>query len=159
MTSPSADTGREEFPEEFPEESVEDIRRDEESAARPAELFYGNVGEFVTDRFVYFVSRPAPGSGRVWCPEWYRHPEALSRLDALWRAWEALRWDAGLGLSNWWVHHFDPTVRALLDPVTGPFAQCADGHSAPEPLLVETPPATLFDDQRLPTSRNPFALD
>lgn len=151
MTSP--------LPDEDRDESVEALRREEESAARPAELFYGNVVEFVTDRFVYFVSRPAPGSGRVWCPEWYRHAEALSRLDALWRAWEALRWDAGLGMSNWWVHHFDPAVRALLDPVAGPFARCADGHRNPEPLPVETPPEGIFTDQRRSVPRDPFALD
>lgn len=33
--------------------------------------------------------------------------------------WEALRWDAGLGMSSWWINHFEPHMRALLDPVTG----------------------------------------
>ncbi|QNE79061.1 DUF4913 domain-containing protein [Streptomyces finlayi] len=135
-----------------------DIRRDEEDTARPAELFYPNVGEFVADRFIYFVPCPTPESGRTWCPEWYRHAEALSRLDAIWRAWEALRWDAGLGMSNWWLHHVDPHVGALLNPVTGPFARCADGHQTPEPLPMATPPEGLFTDQRSPVSRDPFAL-
>lgn len=140
-------------------ESAEDIRQDEESAERGAELFYGNVNDFVTDRFVYFVSSPSATSGRVWCPEWYRHAEALSRLDSLWRAWEALRWDGGLGMSNWWLHHVDPHMRALLDPVTGPFVNCGDGHGTHEPLPVMQPPEGIFTDQRGPRSRDPFALD
>lgn len=151
MTSPLDDEER--------GESAEDIRQDEESAERGAELFYGNVNEFVTDRFVYFVSSPSAASGRVWCPEWYRHAEALSRLDSVWRAWESLRWDGGLGMSNWWLHHADPHVRALLDPVTGPFVNCGDGHRDPVPLPVMQAPDALFTDQRGPGSRDPFSLD
>ncbi|MFE5666112.1 DUF4913 domain-containing protein [Streptomyces niveus] len=151
MTSPLHDEER--------GESAEDIRQDEESAERAAGLFYGNVNEFVTDRFIYFVQRPNAASGQVWCPEWYRHAQALSRLDSVWRAWEALRWDAGMGLSSWWLNHADPHLRALLDPVTGPFANCADGHQDPRPLPVMDPPEGLFSDQREPGGRDPFSLD
>ncbi|MDX2937170.1 DUF4913 domain-containing protein [Streptomyces ipomoeae] len=151
MASPAHDGER--------DESAEDIRRDEEDAARPAALYYPNVAEFVSDRLVHFVSRPAPGSGRVWCPEWYRHAEALSRLDSVWRAWEALRWDPGLGMSTWWAHHLDPNMRALMDPVTGPFVHCAEGHQGSLPLPMVPPPEGLFWDQRGPDSRNPLALD
>ncbi|MEU3982761.1 DUF4913 domain-containing protein [Streptomyces sp. NPDC026672] len=157
MTSPLHDEERDETAEEVRRDA--EIRRDEEGAARPAELFYPHVAEFVENRFIYFVPRPTPESGRVWCPEWYRHPEALSRLDSVWRAWEALRWDAGLGMSNWWLHHADPHVRALTDPVTGPFARCVDGHEGHDPLPIATPPEGLFTDQRSPVSKDPFALD
>lgn len=150
MTSPH-DEGK--------DESLEDIRRDEENAARPTELLYKNVNDFVTDRFIYFVPRPTPESGRVWCPEWYRHAEALSRLDSVWRAWEMLRFDPATGLSNWWLRHVDPHLRALMDPVTGPFARCVDGHQAHEPLPVFEPPEGLFTDQRQSWSGNPLALD
>lgn len=142
------------------DESAEDIRRDEEDAARPAELFYPHVAAFVSERLVHLVSSTALGSGRVWCPEWYRHAEALSRLDSVWRAWEALRHDGGLGMSNWWTHHLDPNMRALLDPDTGPFARCVDGcHGFNEPLPMIPPPEGLFVDQRGPGSKNPFLLD
>lgn len=150
MTSPH-DEGR--------DESFDDIRQDEEDAARAGELYYGNVNEFVTDRFIYFVAAPTPGSGRVWCPEWYRHAEAISRLDSIWRAWEHLRFDPALGMSHWWIHHVDPHLRALLDPVTGPFARCADGHRNPEPLPVVEPPEALFTDQRKWLSGDPLSLD
>lgn len=155
MTSPLHDEER----AEAGDESAEDIRRDEESAARPSELFYPNVAEFVSDRFIYLVSKPTPESGRVWCAEWYRHAEALSRLDSLWRAWETLRWDGMLGISSWWTHHVDPHMRALTDPLTGPFARCADGHRAHEPLPILTPPEGLFSDQRQTLPGDPFALE
>lgn len=145
--------------DEQQDESLEDIQRDEENAAFPAGLFYPNVLEFVTDRLAYFVPRPAPGSGRVWCPQWFAHAQALSRLDSVWRAWEMLRFDPALGMSNWWIHHADPHMRALMDPVTGPFADCVSGHTGEEPLPLDLPPDGLFTDQRQPSSRDPFALD
>jgi hypothetical protein len=151
MTTPPHDEAR--------DDSAEDIRREEEAIARTGDLFYGNVGEFVTDRLIYLWGPPAPESGRMWCPEWYRHAEALSRLDSVWRAWEALRWDGPLGMSNWWLHHADPHMRALTDPLTGPFTRCGDGHRAPEPLPVLDPPEGLFTDSRTPLPRDPFALD
>ncbi|MDX6312025.1 MAG: hypothetical protein QOF44_1489 [Streptomyces sp.] len=145
--------------EEGQDESLDDIRRDEENAARPAELYYANVLEFVSDRLAYLVPRPAPGSGRVWCPRWFAHPQALSRLDSVWRAWEMLRFDPALGMSNWWIHHADPHLRALTDPVTGPFARCVGGHHNDEPLPLEAAPEGLFMDQRWLPSKDPFALD
>jgi hypothetical protein len=84
---------------------------------------------------------------------------ALTRLDSLWRAWEALRWDAGLGMSSWWIYHFEPHMRALLGPVTGPFARCADGHQSDEPLPLAPAPEGLFREERWPHSKDPFALD
>ncbi|MDV9168560.1 DUF4913 domain-containing protein [Streptomyces sp. W16] len=145
--------------DEVQDESLEDIRRDEEEAARTGELFYGNVQEFVADRLAYLLTPPTPDSGRVWCPEWYRHAQALSRLDSLWRAWEMLRFDPALGMSNWWLHHADPHWRALTDPVTGPFGHCVGGHHTPEPLQLYQPPDGLFFDQREARSRDPFTLD
>jgi hypothetical protein len=156
---PAGTAGPVEAPEAPAAETADDIRQDEVRAARPAELLYGNVNEFVTDRFIHLVPRPAPGSGRVWCPEWYRHAQALSRLDAVWRAWEHLRFDPAMGLSHWWLHHVDPHLRVLMDPDLGPFGRCADGHQGPpEPLPVLTPPEGLFTDQRDAPSRDPLSL-
>ncbi|HEV7651066.1 MAG TPA: DUF4913 domain-containing protein [Actinophytocola sp.] len=149
------------LPGEEQDEPVEDIRQDEMDAARAANLHYASVLDFVTDRFVHLVPLSPPGSGQVWCPEWYRHAQAISRLDSVWRAWETLRFDPALGMSNWWVHHADPHMRALMDPVTGPFAQCTDGHRADVPLPLVPPPPGVFADQRdaWVQSGDPFALD
>lgn len=147
-------------PGEERDESAEEIRLDEESVGRPAELFYPNVAEFVSDRFIHLISPPTPESGRVWCSSWFRHAEALSRLDSLWRAWENLRFDPALGMANWWTHYADPHVRALMDPHTGPFVRCADGHQPNGPLPVDPVPDGLFtDDRNKPMSDDPLALD
>ncbi|MBT2505834.1 DUF4913 domain-containing protein [Streptomyces sp. ISL-98] len=57
--------------------------------------------------------------------------EALSRLTALWRAWENLRLDPALGMSTWWLHHAKPHLQDLLDADTGPLSACSpEGHTA-----------------------------
>ncbi|MGW4485503.1 DUF4913 domain-containing protein [Amycolatopsis sp. NPDC004368] len=150
------------LPDDDADKSANDILEEEKARDGSAKLFYGNVNEFVTERLVYLYARPLSQSGSVWCPEWYRHAEALSRLDSIWRAWENLRLDPGLGMSAWWLHHADPNMRVLLDPVTGPFASCVDGHHHVEPLPVMTPPEGLFYDQRTegdPLGGHPLSLD
>lgn len=142
------------------DELLDELVEDELRVAKPPVLFYGNVEEFVTDRLVHLFAR-SPESGLMWCPEWYRHAEALSRLDAVWRAWENLRLDPATGISNWWLHHADPHMRVLMDPVTGPFARCTNGvhGDALPPLPHVEPPPGLFTDQRgEPFSRTPLGL-
>lgn len=128
---------------------LDEIIGEEVQKAKSPDLFYRNAAEFVQDRLVYLFAR-SPESGLVWCPEWYRHAEALSRLDAVWRAWENLRLDPATGISNWWLHHADPHMRVLMDPVAGPFARCTnEAHSdALPPLRHQEPPPGLFTDQR-----------
>jgi hypothetical protein len=55
-----------------------------------------------------------------WSDTWWEYPEALSRLEAVWRAWEFLRLDGALGMSVFWRDHLDPHMRALTAP-DGPF--------------------------------------
>ncbi|MFB7708390.1 DUF4913 domain-containing protein [Streptomyces sp. NPDC056105] len=64
-----------------------------------------------------------------------------------------------LGMSNWWLHHVDPHLSALLDPVTGPFAGCADGHRTSEPLPIEQVPDGIFAPHTAPSAKDPFSLD
>ena len=70
---------------------------EDHEAAEPAppELYYGSVDEFVRELLIKTYRRriDGRGSGRVWSAEWWRSAEAISRLDALWRAWENLRLD------------------------------------------------------------------
>jgi len=148
------------LPGEESGESPAEIQQDELGTANEGQLYYSNVLEFVADRFRYLVPLSGPDSGRVWCPSWFRHAQALSRLDSVWRAWEFLRFEPSLGMSNWWLHHVDPHVRALTDPVTGPFAQCVNGHQSDEPLPLDDAPDGLFNDQRLKwlQTSNPFDL-
>jgi hypothetical protein len=72
-----------------------------------------------------------------WCPHWPDHPAAAWRLDALWRAWEALPDDDPDATCSWWLAKADPTMAALCDPRTGPFAGCGPTrHRRPDPLPV-----------------------
>ncbi|MFQ1004384.1 DUF4913 domain-containing protein [Modestobacter sp. SSW1-42] len=87
---------------------------------------------------------------RVWCPEWWQHPEALARLEAIWRSYEALRHEPGTGMSVWLLVHVDPHMSQLLAP-HGPFRGChaKRGHAtsplAPFPLAE--PPADWWPEE------------
>lgn len=129
-------------------ELLDELVEDELRTAQPPVLYYGNVEEFVRERVVYLFPR-APESGLAWCSQWWRHAEALARLDSMWRAWEHLRHDPGTGMSNWLLHHADPHLRVLMDPVAGPFALCKNGvHEGLPPLPHDAPPPDLFLDAR-----------
>lgn len=58
-----------------------------------------------------------------WCEKWWLHAEALSRIEAIWRAWEHLRNDGALGPSIWWRDHGDYHLAILTAP-NGPFRLC-----------------------------------
>ncbi|WP_406300037.1 DUF4913 domain-containing protein [Embleya sp. NBC_00888] len=77
-------------------------------------------------------------SAAPWCDEWFRHPEAVARLHALWLAWqqytapEAGGWD---GPSVWHRDHLDPCMHQLRS-ADGPFNACGTNvarirHRAP----------------------------
>jgi hypothetical protein len=123
------------------------VKDDEMTRAEPPILYFGSVDEFVRE-FFGRVFRRAPESELVWCAQWWKHAEAILRLEWLWRSWEDMRLDPAQGMSNWLNHHADPHLRVLMDPVGGPFAHCAHGHQELDPLPYEPPPAGLFPDVR-----------
>ncbi len=94
------------------------------SAADPPvpEPAYVCVDDWVRHFYLPTFIRPVGGDIR-WCAEWPRHTEAMLRFEAMWRSWEVLQLDGGLGLSTWLVNHLDPNAAMLLSR-TGPFAQC-----------------------------------
>lgn len=112
---------------------------DSETPAAP-EPEFRSVYEFVETHLVLLYARKVKSKqDRRWCPRWFEHPEAVSRLEALWRAYESLRLDPATGMSVWWRDHADHHMRALFAP-DGAFEGCsADrGHDrAPEPLPTE----------------------
>ena len=75
-----------------------------------------------------------------WCPQWWDHPEAVQRLEALWRAWEFLRLDPGIGMSTWWVDHADAHLALLCNPDIGPFGHCHTTHGRDVAALRATEP-------------------
>lgn len=90
--------------------------------------FFPDVEQWVAHWLTQVICRPQPNS-LAWCPEWWAHAEAISRLEALWRAWEHLRLDGTTGMSVWWRDHFEPHWSVLTDVERGPFAECHNGHS------------------------------
>ena len=113
-----------------------------------------NVNDFVNNFLVEVYRRPVVDvSDRVWCPEWWQHPEAWARLTALWHAWEAARKGAADEMSNWWLQHADRQMDVLLSP-KGPFMYCSvrDGHKdlmgplpSAEPESAEQAEAMRFE--------------
>lgn len=63
-----------------------------------------------------------------WCPEWWRHPEAVAYLHGLFLAWEFLTGPGSdaLGPAVWHRDFLAPTMTMLRDP-SGPFAGCRPG--------------------------------
>jgi hypothetical protein len=109
------------------------------------EPVYDNVQDWVSDHFIPIYRRPIGGEYR-WCPQWWRHAEAIERLTALWQSWEAMRLQPGTGTANWLRDHLDHQLPVLLGR-SGPFAQCGeDEHITPRAVAAEQPPLDWWDD-------------
>ena len=107
-------------PQELEPEATDDV----------PEPVYSSVAAWVDGYFRMVFARSVGGEIR-WCDRWQEHPEAVTRLEALWRSWEALRLDANLGMATWLTSFLDPQLAALLSR-SGTFAQC--GHERHTPL-------------------------
>ncbi|WP_433597853.1 DUF4913 domain-containing protein [Nocardia sp. CA-135953] len=112
-------------------------------------MIYSNVVDFVENYLGLVYRRQVTDiSETVWCPEWWKHAEAVARLDALWRAWEHYRLEPSTGLSIWFLDHADPHMIKLFDP-RGPFKYCSvrNGHKDMlSPLPLKSPTQGLFGD-------------
>ena len=121
----------------------------------PPALVYTNVLDFMTGYLMPIYRRSLSGSATTWCPEWWRHAEANTRLEALWRSWEHLRLDPATGISVWLRDHLDHHMRVLLD-TDGPFKGCSPekGHNEQrlKPLPLTQPPGRALR-ARLTASR------
>ena len=133
-----------------------DVARDsaaEESTEQEApSLRFASVAEFVEVYLSRIYARETSGQGQRWCSEWWKHGEAIARLEALWRSWEVARLDPGDGASNWWLGHADPHMRVLLSE-DGPFRHCKGGaHSSARSgamtLAVTPAPRSLFGEPK-----------
>jgi hypothetical protein len=115
---------------------------------------FSSVEAWVTGYFVQCYVRPTGGEWR-WCPRWWDHAEAISRLEALWRSWEALTCDPALGMATWLTQHLDPQLPVLMGN-RGPFARCSDDrHEPSKPLRSEPAPAGWWRMQPPDSSGTP----
>lgn len=114
----------------------------------PAPVQYPSVDAWVSSWLIPVWTRDVSADRLTWCPQWWRHPEAVARLTALWQAWEQLRLEPGTAMSVWWRDHADHHLPILLDADTV-FKGCSPtkGHTQyPIPSLpIEPPPPGLFD--------------
>jgi hypothetical protein len=108
----------------------------EPSASEPTEPIHATLTDWVDGYFSHVFARSVGGETR-WCAYWRDHPEAVTRLEALWRSWETLRLDPNLGIVTWLTSYLDPQLAALLAR-SGTFAQCStDRHTSPTQLPLD----------------------
>lgn len=105
------------------------------------------------DAFVSWVSEhlaKLEPKDDCWCPEWWKHPEAVARLHACWMAWEETNEPvvALSAVSSWWVYHWDHHAPYLFNRTEGPFRDCdvqrghlVNARSSRPQLAVSEPPA------------------
>lgn len=106
---------------------------------------YPSAEDWVLGYFVPMFRRTLGGEYR-WCREWWQHAEAISRLTALWQAWEVHRLEPGSGISAWYRDHLDHHLPILLG-ARGPFYQCSeDAHREPHEAVVVAAPDGWWDD-------------
>ncbi|THG29288.1 DUF4913 domain-containing protein [Naasia lichenicola] len=109
---------------------------DQAEAATAGQMVFASVDDFVAERLRYMYARrvgPQNVAQHRWAADWWNYPEAVSRLEALWRSWEHLRLDGPLGMSTWWRDHADYHMAVLLSP-EGPFAKSMDRNEGTESL-------------------------
>jgi hypothetical protein len=119
------------FAQQGSEDLLQLVRTDGADAQEAFLPCFDSLEEWVVSVFAPTYARRATPTFR-WCSEWWRHPEAISRLEALWRSWEALRLDPLLGMGSWYRDHLDHQL-PILTAAAGPFAECdPTRHFPPE---------------------------
>ena len=122
-------------------EKIETVTTEKfEQAVTPAEKIepkYKSVIDFVDGFIRPMWATTRSGQDKVnWSKEWYRHPEAVSRLSALWRIYEIQRGrDPENFLEGFLRVHADYHMRHLMaeDSV---FSQCTSTDTPSVPLPV-----------------------
>jgi len=111
------------------------------------QLAYPDAATWVREWLAHnFKRRISKGSGHVWAADWWRYPEAVSRIEAMWRAWEHLRLDPATGMSVWYRDHAEHHMRVLMDPDWGPFGKHGDEtDDVTAPLPHRDPPSSMFE--------------
>lgn len=74
---------------------------------------YTTLDRFIDDYFVKIYACNLDTNGVRRCPEWWRHPEAVARLEAVGRAWELPRTDPGFALAPCWPIAVPPGAIAI----------------------------------------------
>ena len=114
---------------------------------------YQTVEAWVTTYLLPTFPRPFGAVGVTrwhWCQQWWRHDEAVTRLTALWYAWEHARLEM-TGMVGW-LHELDHHLPILCGE-DGPFRDCSAGsgdlgsirHTMADIAEVQTAPAQWWE--------------
>ncbi|WP_206499182.1 DUF4913 domain-containing protein [Rhodococcus sp. KRD175] len=129
---------------DLPHEHPVPIGEDADELPAPAFL---RLEDFVEKYLSHVINRKIddkPGRGLSWDRRWWQHQEVVSRLRALWWAFEEARSspDDPAAMSSWWLRHCDPQMRVLLDGESGPMSNADVDGSWPGhgTLLIAYPP-------------------
>lgn len=101
------------------------------------------VVEYVVPNWVHKLGESYGGR---WCSQWWEHPEAVTRLSALWEAFEVMRNEPPPSLSTWIKDHLDAHMAALTQ-IHGVFHNCDVNrhvHESKEAWETGTPPEGMF---------------
>lgn len=104
-----------------------------------AKLTFPTVEAWVHGLFLPMFGWRVDGQRWHWCPQWWRHAEAIWRLELLWRSWEVARL-AATGMSAWSIE-VDRHLHELLGQ-DGPFRQCRTAEDDRDARHTDLPPAT-----------------
>lgn len=95
-------------------------------------FLFPSAGDFAQQWLLGHVERRPSvtgGSEPAWCRTWWRHPEAVLRVEVLWRSFEAARTDPFNGMATWVLGSLDPQV-AMLTSSRGPLSRCTTEQCA-----------------------------
>jgi len=83
-----------------------------------------NVAQWVEKIFAPTYIREE-SNYHFWCAQWWVHPEAVARLEALWLTWEAaIAHSSPYAMADWLRDYLDRLVPPLL-AADGPFSSCS----------------------------------
>lgn len=131
-------------------------REDEQLADTASEeprTYYANVDEFFRHFLRPVYRRPINARTTFWAADWWRHPEAVLRLDAMWRSWEQARLDPATGMATWLRDTADYHMAILMSP-QGPFGTSQDACDPGDALPYTQPPPELFNTDVLPAQKS-----
>ena len=115
---------------------------------------FDRLEDWLSEYFLPMFRRTLGGELR-WCRQWWRHGEAISRLNSLWHSWEVLRTQPGTGIATWYREHLDHQLPLLLG-ARGPFYQCSEEtHREPHQAVADPAPDGWWDPADLGPSGQP----
>jgi hypothetical protein len=112
------------------------------SAGPPADMY--DLQDWVEHWFSRILERRVSNTRR-WCPQWYNHPEVVTRLWVLYHSYhETMLYEDATGQSQWFIEHLDKHLDFLLSS-DGPFAGCSpQRHSPARGLEVRRAPEGVW---------------